>query len=80
MDQAAMETAKLLGTGPVQLVLAIGLVFFVIVTLWLGKRLLAQQQECHAQTLDITIKKIESDNRLADALEGLERVIEAIKR
>jgi hypothetical protein len=27
--------------------------------------------------LDVTIRKIESDNRLADALEGVEKVVEA---
>jgi hypothetical protein len=38
---------------------------------------LAEVKACAAQTLDITIKKIESDNKLADALEGVERVVEA---
>ena len=32
---------------------------------------------CHAQTLDIAIKKIESDNKLAHALEGVEKVVGA---
>lgn len=38
---------------------------------------LAEVKACAAQTLDITIKKIESDNKLADALESVERVVEA---
>ena len=33
-------------------------------------------QRCHDQTLDITVRKIESDNKLAHALDGLERVVE----
>lgn len=38
---------------------------------------LAEVKACAAQTLEITVKKIESDNKLADALEGVERVVEA---
>ncbi len=38
--------------------------------------LLAEVKSCHAQMLDITIKRIESENKMADALEGLERVVE----
>lgn len=38
---------------------------------------LAEVRACAAQTLDIATKKIESDNKLATALEGLEKVVEA---
>jgi hypothetical protein len=38
---------------------------------------LAEVRACAAQMLDVTIRKIESDNRLADALEGVEKVVEA---
>ncbi len=37
----------------------------------------AEVRACAAQMLDVTIRKIESDNRLADALEGVEKVVEA---
>ena len=36
---------------------------------------LDELRNCHAQTLDITVRKIESDNKLAHALEGLEAVV-----
>jgi hypothetical protein len=77
MEQAALETAKLLGTASVQLLLAIGLVFFAVASVWLGRMVLAEIKLCSAQMLALTEKKIESDNKLADALEGLERVMEA---
>lgn len=38
---------------------------------------LAEVKACAAQMLDVTVKKIESDNKLADALEGVEKVVEA---
>jgi hypothetical protein len=45
---------------------------------------MADVRACHAQTLDITIRKIESDNKLAHALEGVEKVVgaalDALKR
>ena len=37
---------------------------------------LAEVRACAAQTLALTEKKIESDNKLADALNGIERVVE----
>ncbi len=37
---------------------------------------LAEVKACNAQMLDLTIRKIESDNKLADAIEGMERVVE----
>lgn len=78
MDKVALETAQLLGTGPTQLVLAIGLVFFAGVALWLGKTLHAEVKACSTQLLAITEKKIESDNKLSDAIEGSTRVSEAM--
>lgn len=38
---------------------------------------LAEVRACAASSLDLAMKKIESDNKLASALEGLERVVEA---
>lgn len=38
---------------------------------------MADVRSAHAQTLDITIRKIESDNALAHALEGVEKVVAA---
>jgi hypothetical protein len=38
---------------------------------------LAELRACAAQTLDIATRKIESDNKLATALEGLEKIVEA---
>lgn len=59
-------------------VIALGI---VCVFLWRAlsdskKDHLAEVKFCAAQMLDVTVKKIESDNKLADALEGLERVVE----
>ncbi len=80
MDQAAIETAKLLGSGSVQLLLAVGLVFAVGVAIWLGRTLYSELKGCNAQMLDLSSRKIESDNKLANALEGLERVVETALR
>ena len=77
METAALETARMLGTATVQLVLAIGLVFFAGAAVVLGRMVLAEIKACSAQMLTLTERKIESDNKLADALEGLERVMEA---
>jgi hypothetical protein len=38
---------------------------------------MADVRSAHSQTLDITIRKIESDNNLARALEGVEKVVAA---
>jgi molybdenum cofactor biosynthesis enzyme MoaA len=38
---------------------------------------LAEVKSCADRMLDLTIRKIESDNKLADALEGVEKVVEA---
>ena len=78
MDQAAIETAKLLGTGSAQLILATGAIIFAGVALWLGRTLYAEVKACHAQSVDMLTKKIESDNRLSDAIEASTRVTEAM--
>jgi hypothetical protein len=80
MDSAALETAKMLGTGSVQLILAVGIVFFAIVAVGVTFRLLSELKSCAAQTLDLALKGIESNNKLVEALSGLERVIEASMR
>lgn len=80
MESAGLETAKLLGTANGQLILAIMLVFAVGVAVWLGRALFTEMKACHAQMVDMMVKKIESDNKMADALGGLERVIETTLR
>jgi hypothetical protein len=77
VETAAIETAKLLATGSVQLVLAIGFVFSVGVAIWLGKALYSEMKNCNAQMLALTEKKIDSDNKLANAIEGMEQVVNA---
>lgn len=80
MDPTAAVIAPWMQLGVVgSVVIALGL---VCVYLWRSltdarSAHLAEVKACAAQTLDITIKKIESDNKLADALEGVERVVEA---
>ncbi len=37
---------------------------------------LAEVKACSAQTVDLVARKLEGDHRMADALEGLERVVE----
>jgi intracellular septation protein A len=77
MDQAAIEAAKLLGTGSAQLILATGVVLFGGVALWLGRTLYIEVKACHAHAMAMLERKIESDNRLADAIESSTRVTEA---
>lgn len=60
-------------------VIALGI---VVVMLWsrlekANEGRLNCEREFGKLCLDITVKKIESDNKLADALEGLERVVDA---
>ncbi len=80
IDPTTIEATKLLGTGSSQVILAAGLMFFVVVAAWLGRMLYGELKSCNAQMLDLTTKKIESDNKLAAALEGLERVVETAMR
>lgn len=77
MDQAAIETAKLLGTGSAQIILAVVAVCLGGIAVWLGRTLYTEIKSCHTQSLDMLTKKIESDNRLADAIETSARVSEA---
>jgi hypothetical protein len=55
----------------------------VVVMLWraLSARTeahLATIEKCHEQTLDVTLKQTEANNKMAGALEGLERVIDTL--
>lgn len=52
-----------------------------IVMLWraLDSRTVAHLravEKCHEQTLDISVKQTEANNRMASALDGLEKVVE----
>lgn len=78
MEAAGLETAKLLATGPLHYVLAVGLVFFAGASIWLGKMILQEIKACSAQMLSVTEKKIESDNKLADAIDSSTRVFESL--
>jgi len=80
MDQAAIETAKLLATGSVQIVLAVGLVFFALVAVYLGRVLYNEIKACNAVMLDLTNRKIESDNKMTTALEAIRSVVETVMR
>lgn len=77
MGAAELEAAKALGSGSAQLILAAGVVLFGLIAVWLGRTLYAEIKACSAQLLDITAKKIESDNKLADAIESSSKVMEA---
>ena len=72
-----IAAAEKLGSGDTKFVLAALVVGLAIVAGWLGKRLYDELKSCNAQMLDLTTRKIESDNKLATALEGLEKVVEA---
>jgi hypothetical protein len=55
---------------------------FVCWALWrsLDKRTeahMAAVEKCHATTLDITIKNIEAQNRMSDALDGNSQIMKA---
>ena len=76
----AIAAAEKLGAGDTKFVLAALVVGLVIVAGWLGKRLYDELKSCNAQMLDLTTKKIDSDNKLAAALEGLEKVVETALR
>ncbi len=80
MDLTATVVAPWMQLGVVgSVVIVLGI---VCVFLWRSlsdarRDHLAEVKACAATTLDITIRKIDSDNKLADALEGVERVVEA---
>lgn len=79
IDPAAAVIAPWMQLGVVgSVVIALGI---VCVYLWRSLTVaradhLAEVKACAAQTLDITVKKIEGDHRLADALEGNSKVME----
>jgi hypothetical protein len=77
MGPAELEAAKALGSGDARFILAAVLVVLAGVAGWLGRKLYQEMKECNAQMLDLTTKKIDSDNKLASALEGVEKVVEA---
>jgi hypothetical protein len=88
MDQV---TTALLGpwqqlglVGSIVIALGAALSWTVRMLLAANRDHLAEVKACSAQVQDLTLKKIESDNKLAVALEGLERVVEtalgALKR
>ena len=70
--------------GSIVIALGAALAWTVRMLLSANKDHLSEVRACSAQVQDLTLKKIESDNKLADALEGLERVVEtalgALKR
>ena len=80
MDPTGMETAKALAAGDAKFILAVGVVALIAVAVWLGRALYAEMKACNAQMLDLITKKIESDNKLAGALEGVEKIVETALR
>lgn len=78
MESASLETAKLLGSGSAQLILAVLAVALGGIAVWLGRALYTEIKGCSAQLLAITEKKIESDNKLSDAIDSSTRVSEAM--
>lgn len=77
METAGLETAKLLATGPLHYVLAVGLVFFALAAIWLGKLAFAEIKSCGERFCVLLEKTIDSNNRLADAIDANARVSEA---
>lgn len=39
---------------------------------------MAAVQQCHDKTLDMTVKQIDSQNRMSDSLDGLKDVVKAV--
>ena len=77
MDQAAIDAAKALSSGDAKFILAAGLVMAVIVAGWLGRQLYSELKSCNAQMLDLTSRKIESDHKIADAIDSNTQVMRA---
>lgn len=85
-------SAVLLQIDPTQAIIApwmqLGIVGSVVIALavvvvWQRKRIdetqaahLAEVKSCAAQTMDLMLKKIASDDKLADALGAVERIVE----
>lgn len=78
MDQAAIETAKLLGTGSAQIILAVVAVVASGIAVWLGRTLYAEIKSCHAESITMLTRTIESNDKLSDAIESSARVSEAM--
>jgi hypothetical protein len=77
MDSAAIETAKLLGTGSVQLVLAAGLVFFAGCTVGLARMLFREIKSCGEERTQVIRQNIEASNKVAAAIDGNTQVMRA---
>lgn len=77
METAGLETAKLLAQGPLHYVLAVGLVFFAGAAIWLGKLAFTEIKACGERFCVLLEKTIESNNKLADAIDASARVAEA---
>lgn len=77
MGEDAMNAAKTLASGDAKLVLAAAVIVLLGVAGWLGKMLYSELKNCAAQLLDAFTKKIEADHKLADAIDGQTKVMEA---
>lgn len=75
--QEAMRVAVASGHGIGKSALVSWIVLWALSTTRDTRGIVTANTEGHAQTLDITIRKIESDNALAHALEGVEKVVGA---
>ncbi|UYN96571.1 MAG: hypothetical protein KIT25_06460 [Enhydrobacter sp.] len=77
MDQAALETAKLLGAGSAQIVLAAGLVFFAGCTVGLARLLFREIKSCGEERTQVIHQNIEASNKVAAAIDGNTQVMKA---
>lgn len=77
MDNAAIETAKLLGSGSAQIILGLMVVALVGAVVWLARKLITQMEACHQQTVAMLTRFFESNDKLSDAIEVNTRVNEA---
>ena len=73
----AIRAAVASGHGVGKSALVSWIVLWALSTMRDTRGVVTANTEGHAQTLDITIRQIESDNKLARALEGLEAVVKA---
>ena len=75
--QEAMRVAVASGHGVGKSALVSWIILWALSTVRDSRGIVTANTEGHAQTLDITIRKIESDNNLARALEGVQKVVAA---
>ena len=75
--EEAVRVAVASGHGVGKSALVSWIVLWALSTVRDTRGIVTANTEGHAQTLDITIRKIESDNNLAHALEGVEKVVAA---